>query len=231
MDADATIPERAGARESTAAEQVVAALAAAQAARAPGLEEYTYDVAELAVAVGRHTGLDSDELAQLATAAELHDIGKLAIPDTIMEKPGSLTDEELTVARNHPVIGARIVATAPDLEDIAATVRSSHEHYDGSGYPDGLAGDEIPLPSRIILVCDAFCAMTRSRPHSPPVTPREALFELRRCAGAQFDPAIVVAFGRTLAAGGPGPSDAECLTRHRRGARVRLGARAVGSQA
>jgi two-component system cell cycle response regulator len=215
----------------TAAEQVVAALAAAQAERTPRLDEHTYDVAELAVAVGRRSGLDNGEFTLLAQAAELHDIGKLAIPDSIIEKPGPLDEEELAIARQHPVIGERIIAAAPDLVAVAAIVRSSHERYDGSGYPDGLAGDAIPRMSRIILVCDAFCAMTRPRPFSAPVTPREAIFELRRCAGAQFDPAIVTAFRQTLAAGGPGPADAECLTRHRRGIALPLGARALGSQA
>jgi two-component system cell cycle response regulator len=209
----------------TAAEQVVAALAAAEAERTPRLDQHTYDVAELAVAVGRRSGLDSVEIGILAQAAELHDIGKIAIPDSIMEKPGPLNEEELAIAREHPEIGARIIGAAPDLKAVASIVRSSHERYDGSGYPDGLAGDEIPRLSRIILVCDAFSAMTRPRPFSAAVTPREALFELRRCAGAQFDPAIVTAFRQTLAAGGPGPADAECLTRHRRGIAAPLAAR------
>ena len=214
----------------TAAEQVVATLAAAQAERTPRLDQHNYDVAELAVAVGRRSGLSSDEITLLARAAELHDIGKLGIPDSIMEKPGPLNEEELEVARQHPVIGERIIAAAPDLAAVAAIVRSSHERYDGSGYPDGLAGDEIPRLSRVILVCDAFCAMTRPRPYSAPVTPREAIFELRRCAGAQFDPAIVTAFRQTLAAGGPDPADAERLTHSRRGLPA-LAPRAIGSQA
>ena len=225
-----TIEEQEESR-ATASEQVVAVLAAAQRERTPRLHNHTYDVAELAVAVGRRTGLDSDELTLLAQAAELHDIGKLAIGDSIMEKPGPLNEDELATARQHPVVGERIIAAAPDLESVAGIVRSSHERYDGSGYPDGLAGDEIPRLSRIILVCDAFCAMTRPRPFSEPVTPREALFELRRCAGAQFDPAIVTAFRQTLAAGGPGPADAACLTRHRRGLRGPLAPRTVGSEA
>jgi HD-GYP domain-containing protein (c-di-GMP phosphodiesterase class II) len=223
-----TIEEQAG-PPLAASEQVVAALSAAQAERTPQLDKHTYDVAELAVAVGRRAGLDSQELGLLAQAAELHDIGKLAIPDSIMEKPGPLNEDELALARLHPVIGERIIAAAPDLGPVAAIVRSSHEHYDGSGYPDGLAGDEIPRLSRIILVCDAFCAMTRPRPFSSAVSPREALLELRRCAGAQFDPAIVTAFRQTLAEGGPGPADAACLTAHRRRRAAELGERAVGS--
>ncbi len=222
-----TIEEREGSRF-TAAEQVVAALAAAQAERTPRVDRHTYDVAELAVAVGRRSGLDSDEIALLALAAELHDIGKLAIPDSIMEKPGPLNEEELEITRRHPEVGERIISAAPDLDAVAPIVRSTHERYDGSGYPDGLAGDDIPRLSRIILVCDAFCAMTRPRPYSPAITPREALFALRRCGGAQFDPAIVTAFGQTLAAGGPSAADAECLTRNRRRTPA-LGARAAGA--
>jgi two-component system, cell cycle response regulator len=225
-----TIQEQEAPR-ATAAEQVVAALASAQAERTPRLDKHTYDVAELAVAVGRRSGLSSDEITLLAQAAELHDIGKLAIPDSIMEKPGPLDEEELETARRHPVIGARIIGAAPDLEDVAWIVRNTHERYDGSGYPDGLAGDEIPPLARIILVCDAFCAMTRPRPFSPAITPREALVELRRCAGGQFDPAIVAAFGQTLAEGGPGPADADSLTRHRHRSVVPLGPRAAPSQA
>jgi two-component system, cell cycle response regulator len=215
----------------TVAEQVVAALGAAQSERTPRVGQHNYDVAELAVAVGRRSGLSSEELSLLARAAELHDIGKLAIPDAIMEKPGPLDEDELAIAREHPVIGARIVAAAPALEGVARVIRSSHEHYDGDGYPDGLAGDEIPRMSRVILVCDAFCAMTRPRPHAGAISPREALFELRRCAGSQFDPAIVTAFRQTLAAGGPGPADAACLTRHRRGIPAPPSPRTVASRA
>ena len=227
-----TVPTEEQSRSSgtRAAEQVVAALATAQAERTPRMSDHTYDVAELAVAVGRRAGLAGEELTLLAQAAELHDIGKVAIPDAILEKPGPLSEAELATARQHVVIGERIVAAAPDLQPVTRIVRASHERYDGSGYPDGLAGDEIPVLARIILVCDAFCAMTRPRPHSEPVSPREALLELRRCAGGQFDPAIVTAFRQTLAAGGPSPADAECLARHHR-RHAPLGAPAVASSA
>ncbi len=187
----------------TASEQAFAVLASAQRERTPELSEHTRDVAELSVAVGRHLGLDAFDLALTARAAELHDIGKVAIPDAILDKPSGLTDSERAFIRRHSVIGERILASAPDLLAVSRIVRSSHERYDGGGYPDGLAGEEIPLAARIIFVCDAFCAMTTPRPYSAAKTPREALLELRRCAGTQFDPAVVKAFGQALAHGGP----------------------------
>jgi HD-GYP domain-containing protein (c-di-GMP phosphodiesterase class II) len=187
----------------TASEQAFAVLASAQRERTPELSSHTRDVAELAIAVGRHLGLDAFELALTARAAELHDIGKVAIPDAILDKPSALTDSERAFIRRHSVIGERILASAPDLLPVSRIVRSSHERYDGAGYPDGLTGEEIPIPARIIFVCDAFCAMTMPRPYSAAVTPREALTELRRCAGTQFDPRVVRAFGEVLAQGGP----------------------------
>ena len=187
----------------TASEQAVAVLARAQRERTPELSSHTRDVAELATAVGRHLGLDSDQLALLERAAELHDIGKVAIPDAILDKPSSLSDSERAFVRRHSVVGERILSSAPDLVPVARIVRSSHECFDGSGYPDGLEGDRIPIAARIIFVCDAFSAMTTPRPYSRAVTPREALLELRRCASTQFDPVVVAAFGQALAAGGP----------------------------
>ncbi len=199
----------------TASEQAFAVLASAQRERTPELSNHTRDVAELSVAVGRHLGLDSFELALTARAAELHDIGKVAIPDAILDKPSALTDSERAFIRQHSVIGERILSAAPDLLPVARIVRSSHERFDGSGYPDGLAGKEIPIAARIIFVCDAFCAMTVPRPYAPAKTPREALTELRRCAGTQFDPAVVKAFGQTLAHGGPELAAEDDLARRR----------------
>ena len=199
----------------TASEQAFAVLSSAQRERTPELSNHTRDVAELSVAVGRHLGLDELELALTARAAELHDIGKVAIPDAILDKPSALSDSERAFIRRHSVIGERILASAPDLLPVSRIVRSSHERYDGGGYPDGLAGEDIPLPARVIFVCDAFCAMTTPRPYSEAVTPREALTELRRCAGTQFDPDVVVAFGQTLAHGGPELAAEEGAARHR----------------
>jgi len=144
------------------------------------------------------TGLSPDRVADVRSAAELHDVGKVAIPDDILEKPSALSDEEWTFMRRHTLIGARIVAAAPALDRVAPLVRSSHERWDGRGYPDGLAGEEIPLGARIVAVCDAFHAMTSDRPYGQALDPEMALEELERCAGTQFDPAVVGAFRRAV---------------------------------
>ncbi len=164
----------------------------------PQLGDHLTGVAELVQAVARRLHVDGDDLARLRNAALLHDIGKIAIPDSIINKPGALDDDEWAFVRRHTLIGERILISAPALRGAARLVRSSHEAFDGSGYPDGLAGDAIPLGSRVIAVCDAFDAMISSRPYSPSKAIDEAVAELRRCAGAQFDPAIVSAFERVM---------------------------------
>jgi diguanylate cyclase (GGDEF)-like protein len=164
----------------------------------PDMGDHLTGVAELVQAVARRLDIDGDEFAQLHDAAVMHDIGKVAIPDTIIDKPVALNDEEWAFIRRHTPIGERILTSAPALRGAATLVRSSHEAFDGSGYPDGLAGDAIPLGSRVIAVCDAFDAMISSRPYRSPMTIDEALAELRRCAGTQFDPAIVSAFEQVM---------------------------------
>jgi response regulator RpfG family c-di-GMP phosphodiesterase len=144
-------------------------------------------------------GVEGEELTQLRHAASLHDVGKVAIPDAIITKPGALDDDEWAFMRRHTVIGERIIAAAPALGPAAKLVRSSHEAFDGSGYPDALAGAEIPLGARVIAVCDAFDAMISTRPYSPPKTTDQALAELRRCAGTQFDPVAVDVFVQVIA--------------------------------
>jgi HD-GYP domain-containing protein (c-di-GMP phosphodiesterase class II) len=139
-------------------------------------------------------GVDGDELEQVVRAAELHDVGKVAVPDAILRKPGPLTDVEWGFMREHTVVGDRILSAAPALERVAKLVRASHERYDGRGYPDGLVGEAIPLGSRIVAVCDAFHAMTSDRPYRPAVDVEDALDELGRCASRQFDPGVVDAF-------------------------------------
>jgi HD-GYP domain-containing protein (c-di-GMP phosphodiesterase class II) len=140
-----------------------------------------------------------EERAGLLQAASLHDIGKAAIPDAILTKPGPLDEEEWAFIRQHTLIGERILSAAPALSGAAKLVRWSHERFDGSGYPDGLAGEEIPLPARIIAVCDAFDAMTSSRSYrETPMSVEGALAELQRGAGSQFDPAVVDAFERCV---------------------------------
>ena len=166
----------------------------ALAERNPELRHHLSDVADLAEATARRLQLGQEEVERVRHAAELHDVGKVAVPDAILAKPGPLDDDEWTFIRRHTLIGERIVAAAPALTRVAAIVRSSHERWDGGGYPDGLAGDEIPLGARIVAVADAFDAMTSPRPYSTTRPPDAALDELRRCAGTQFDPAVVEAF-------------------------------------
>lgn len=161
------------------------------AEREPDLREHSTDVARLAVAAARRLGLDGPELDALYTAAELHDIGKLAIPDAVLQKPGPLDPAELAFIRRHTVIGQRILGGSPALRRVGEIVRATHEHWDGNGYPDQLAGDQIPLPARIISACDAFLAITSDRPYRAARTGTEAVAELRRCAGTQFDPRVV----------------------------------------
>jgi diguanylate cyclase (GGDEF)-like protein/PAS domain S-box-containing protein len=157
------------------------------------------EVTALAEAVATRLGLSDDELAPLLQAASLHDVGKAAIPDEILGKPGPLDDVEWQFMRRHTLIGERILASAPALTRASKLVRSSHENWDGQGYPDGLAGEEIPLGSRIIAVCDAYDAMVSDRPYRAPLTSVQALAELRRCAGAQFDPDVVHVLSDILA--------------------------------
>jgi two-component system cell cycle response regulator len=162
--------------------------------RDPELREHVSDVARLAVAVAHRLGLAADRIEQVRQAAELHDVGKVAIPDAILRKPGPLDDHEWAFIRRHTLVGERIITAAPALERVAALVRSSHERYDGGGYPDGLAATDIPLGSRIVAICDAFDAMTSDRAYRAAMTPAAALAELRACAGTQFDPVVVETF-------------------------------------
>jgi HD-GYP domain-containing protein (c-di-GMP phosphodiesterase class II) len=176
--------------------------------REPVLHSHLRDVGALALTIGRHLALDSEELDELRRAAELHDIGKLAIPDEILHKPGPLTAEEQVFMEQHTLIGERVLDVAPALSAVARLVRSTHEHWDGSGYPDGLAGEAIPVGSRIIAVCDAYVSMLAQRSHTKARSPREALTELHARAGTQFDPAVVTAIAEHLGAAGASRSRA-----------------------
>jgi diguanylate cyclase (GGDEF)-like protein len=166
--------------------------------REPGFGSHLQGVAHLAVALGRKLDLQTEDLDVVARGAELHDVGKMAVPDDILHKPGPLTDEEWDVMRKHTLIGERILAVAPALVPVAKLVRSSHERWDGAGYPDGLAEEEIPLGARIIAICDSYEAMVENRPWRSPKTPAEALAELHRCAGTQFDPHLVEIFAHDV---------------------------------
>ena len=157
------------------------------------LQGHLSGVAELVRAVGVELGLPDGELEDLALAAELHEVGKLAIPDSILRKPGALTDEEWLFVRRHPLIGERILSSAPALARVSKIVRSTHERIDGNGYPDQLAGGAIPLGARIVGTCAAFVAITSDLPYRAARTEDEAVEELRRCAGTQFDADVVEA--------------------------------------
>jgi len=159
----------------------------------PAIETGRDQVAMLARDVGRELGLSPEEIDVVVRAAKLQDVGMMAIPDALLRKPGPLTDDEWTYIRQHTVIGERIVAAAPPLLPVARLVRSSHERWDGGGYPDGLAGESIPVGARVVFACDSYDAMMSERPYRPARTSAEALGELRRGAGTQFDPAVVEA--------------------------------------
>jgi len=164
----------------------------------PQLGSHVDAVTVLAEDVARQLGLAPHLVEQVRDAAQLHDIGKIAIPDAILSKPGPLDAEEWTFMRRHTIIGERIVGAAPALAEVAVLVRATHERHDGDGYPDGLRGDAIPIGARIISVCDAFDAMTSDRSYRVAMTPQDALAELRRSAGTQFDPRVVEAFRDAL---------------------------------
>jgi HD-GYP domain-containing protein (c-di-GMP phosphodiesterase class II) len=158
------------------------------------LDDHAAEVAELATKVGGGAGLSSAALVELELAARLHDVGKDAVPPRILSKPAPLTEAEWAIMRRHPEWGSAMLADIPGLEDVASAVRAHHEHWDGNGYPQGLAGADIPFASRIVAVCDAFSAMTTERPYRGALPVAEALAELRRCTATQFDPAVVEAF-------------------------------------
>jgi putative nucleotidyltransferase with HDIG domain len=169
----------------------VRALAAAIDARDNYTHEHSAGVVSLAREVARRLGLDEPEIERVERAALLHDVGKVAIPNEILHKPGPLDDEEWAVMREHPVIGEQILRRTPELADIAPLVRHEHERWDGGGYPDGIAGEAIPVGARIILACDAYNAMITKRPYREPMSEEAAFAELRSHAGSQFDPAVV----------------------------------------
>jgi diguanylate cyclase (GGDEF)-like protein len=169
----------------------VQALAAAIEERDNYTHEHSEEVVHLSRGVAMLLGLQADQAERIAHAALLHDVGKLAVPNEILHKPGPLTPEEWKLMAEHPVAGERILLRIPDLTVIAPVVRHEHEHWDGSGYPDGLKERLIPIGSRIILACDAYHAMITDRPYRQALSPAEAADELRRGAGTQFDPEVV----------------------------------------
>jgi HD-GYP domain-containing protein (c-di-GMP phosphodiesterase class II) len=166
----------------------------------PETARHSDEVTSLAVQVGAALGLVGVELLELELGSRLHDVGKLRVPPGILRKPGRLTDSEGAVMRLHVLWGAELVSEIAGLESVALVVRFHHERYDGLGYPHGLAGDRIPLASRVLAACDAFGAMTSDRPYRRALDRAEALGELRRCAGTQFDPRVSAELERCLLA-------------------------------
>jgi diguanylate cyclase (GGDEF)-like protein/putative nucleotidyltransferase with HDIG domain len=152
--------------------------------------EHSEAVVEMSAGVARNLGLRDAEVDWVRSAALLHDIGKVAIPDEILHKPGPLNDEEWVLMKQHPVIGERILRVLPGMGPVARIVRHEHERWDGNGYPDGLAGEDIPIGSRIIIAADTYHAITSDRPYRAARSHEEAVEELTKCAGSQFDPAV-----------------------------------------
>jgi putative nucleotidyltransferase with HDIG domain len=162
--------------------------------------QHSRETSALAGRVAARLGVGDEEVEVIAQVAVLHDLGKLGIPREVLNKPGPLTADEQAVMREHPVIGERILRAFPEMSRVATAVRHEHERWDGGGYPDGLSGEAIPLPSRIVLACDAWHAMTSDRPYRRAMSSADATRELRDGAGSQFDPDVTEALLEELGA-------------------------------
>lgn len=197
----------------SARRQAHAVLMAVLASRRPDLREHLRTVAFRAISISRRLGLDEATIDDVFLAAELQDIGLLTVPESVLEKETPLNPAEVKLIRNHPVAGAKIASAAPGLSSVAATIAAVSERFDGSGYPEELSGEDIPVGARIIRVCVAFAAMTSKRPYRQPRSQGEALTELQNGAGSEFDPRVVEALAADLAEEGtfatesPAPAD------------------------
>lgn len=176
----------------------ITALLMALDARDDYTAEHSSEVLSLVMAVAEDIGLDPKDQLHTADVALLHDIGKIGIPNEILDKPSPLNEAEWEVMRRHPVIGERILNEVPGFEVVANAVRHEHERWDGTGYPDGLKGEEIPVASRVVLACDAYHAMMSERPYRDALTETQAREQIRMGAGTQFDPQVVEALLRSL---------------------------------
>jgi len=180
---------------------VVQALSAALEAKNSCTCGHSERVAEVALLLARQLKLPLSEQKRIHIGAHMHDIGKIGVPDAILDKPGRLTESEFAILKRHPEIGSQILGAACWGQRVIDIVRNHHEHYDGSGYPDRLRGTEISLGARIVAVADAFDAITGPRPYRVARSIQQALEELRRCSGTQFDPTVVDAMMRLMAKG------------------------------
>jgi putative nucleotidyltransferase with HDIG domain len=164
------------------------------ATREADIAGHAHRVTDLALRLAAAVGAGPARIAAIRAGGPLHDIGKLELDPSILEKPGELDDEEIAAIRRHPVVGARMLRGIRSLRGALDCVLHHHERWDGTGYPHGLGGNEIPFEARILAVADAYDAMTSDRPYRPAMTPEEARAEIDRCAGTQFDPEIAEAF-------------------------------------
>ncbi len=180
---------------------VIAALTAALDAFDCYTAEHSNETLVLAERVAERLGVDGAQAETITLTAVLHDVGKIGVPSDLLRKPGPLTADERSQMQRHPVIGERILSGVPALAGVASAIRHEHERWDGLGYPDGLAGEEIPLASRIVLACDAWHAMTSDRPYRQALPRHQARTEIVRCAGSQFDPTVSEALLGVLDAG------------------------------
>ncbi|MGK2878272.1 MAG: HD-GYP domain-containing protein [Solirubrobacterales bacterium] len=178
----------------------ITALLMALDARDDYTAEHSSEVLSLVMAVSEDLGLEGKETLHIADVALLHDIGKIGIPNEILDKPSALSEDEWTVMRRHPVIGERILNEVPGFETVANAVRHEHERWDGTGYPDSLKAEEIPVASRVVLACDAYHAMISERPYREPLSEAQAREQLRQGSGSQFDPSVVHALLAALEA-------------------------------
>jgi putative nucleotidyltransferase with HDIG domain len=174
----------------------------ALAATVDAKDHYTYGhskkVSQYAVILAEALGLPQDRIATIRAAGLLHDIGKIAIPDSVLNKAGPLTEEEWEPMRQHPELGMEILKHVIDLVNCLPAILHHHEHFDGTGYPGGLKGEEIPMEARLLHIADAYDAITSMRPYHNQSSPQEAIDELRRCSGTQFDPGLVKVFCRIM---------------------------------